>query len=51
MLQVGFVIFLVLWLVGMATPYTMHGYIHVFLILAFATALARVFIWRRSAID
>jgi hypothetical protein len=42
MLWTIFVILLVLWLLGMATSYTLGGFIHILLILAIATVLIRV---------
>ena len=42
MLWTSFVILLVLWLLGMATSYTLGGFIHILLILAIATVLIRV---------
>jgi asparagine N-glycosylation enzyme membrane subunit Stt3 len=42
MLWTIFVILLVMWLLGMATSYTLGGFIHVLLVLAIATVLIRV---------
>jgi hypothetical protein len=42
MLWTIFVILLILWLLGMATSYTLGGFIHILLILAIATVLIRV---------
>ena len=42
MLWTIFVILLVMWLLGMATSYTLGGFIHILLILAIATVLIRV---------
>jgi len=42
MLWTIFVILLVLWLLGMATSYTLGGFIHILLILAIAAVLIRV---------
>ncbi|HWF40116.1 MAG TPA: DUF5670 family protein, partial [Candidatus Acidoferrales bacterium] len=41
------VIFLSLWLVGISTPSTLHGYIHILLALAVATTVVPI-IWRRK---
>jgi hypothetical protein len=42
MLWTIFVILLVLWLLGMATSYTLGGFIHILLILAIAAVLIRI---------
>jgi Family of unknown function (DUF5670) len=42
MLWTIFVILLVMWLLGMATSYTLGGFIHILLILAIATVLIRI---------
>jgi hypothetical protein len=42
MLWTIFVILLVMWLLGMATSYTLGGFLHILLILAIATVLIRV---------
>jgi asparagine N-glycosylation enzyme membrane subunit Stt3 len=42
MLWTIFVILLVMWLLGMATSYTLGGFIHILLVLAIATVLIRV---------
>lgn len=42
MLWTIFVILLVMWLLGMATSYTLGGFIHILLILAIASVLIRV---------
>jgi hypothetical protein len=42
MLWTIFVILMVLWLLGMATSYTLGGFIHILLILAIASVLIRV---------
>ena len=44
------VIFLSLWLVGVSTPSTLHGYIHILLALAIATMVVPL-IWRRKQPD
>jgi hypothetical protein len=40
-------IFLVLWLLGMVTAYTMGGFIHVLLVIAIVVVLVRVIQGRR----
>jgi hypothetical protein len=42
MLWTIFVVLFVMWLLGMATSYTLGGFIHILLILAIATVLIRV---------
>jgi hypothetical protein len=42
MLWTIFVILFVLWILGMATSYTLGGFIHILLILAIASVLIRV---------
>jgi len=42
MLWTIFVILLVMWALGMATSYTLGGFIHILLILAIAAVLIRV---------
>jgi hypothetical protein len=42
MLWTIFVILLVLWALGMASSYTLGGFLHILLILAIATVLIRV---------
>jgi uncharacterized protein DUF5670 len=42
MLWTIFVILLVMWLLGMATSYTLGGFIHILLVLAIATVLIRI---------
>ncbi|HET9220819.1 MAG TPA: lmo0937 family membrane protein [Terriglobia bacterium] len=42
MLWTIFVILLVMWLLGMATSYTLGGFIHILLVLAIAAVLIRV---------
>jgi hypothetical protein len=42
MLWTIFVILLVMWMLGMATSYTLGGFIHILLVLAIATVLIRV---------
>ena len=42
MLWTIFVILIVMWLLGMATSYTLGGFIHILLLLAIASVLIRV---------
>ncbi|MFI5092171.1 MAG: lmo0937 family membrane protein [Candidatus Acidiferrales bacterium] len=42
MLWTIFVVLLVLWLLGIATSYTLGGFIHILLVLAVVTVLIRV---------
>ena len=42
MLWTIFVVLFILWLLGMATSYTLGGFIHILLVLAIATVLIRV---------
>jgi hypothetical protein len=42
MLWTIFVILLVMWLLGMATSYTLGGFIHILLVLAIAAVLIRI---------
>ena len=42
MLWTIFMILLVMWLLDMATSYTLGGFIHILLVLAIATVLIRV---------
>jgi hypothetical protein len=42
MLWTIFVILLVMWLLGMATSYTLGGFIHILLVLAIAAVLIRL---------
>jgi hypothetical protein len=41
------VVLLVLWLLGVATPYTLGGFIHILLVLAVVTVLIRLIQGRR----
>lgn len=50
MLWTIFTILLVLWLLGMVTNYTMHGFIHVLLVVAIAVFLIRIISGGRSPI-
>jgi hypothetical protein len=49
MLWTIFVVLVVLWLLGMATSYTLGGFIHILLVLAVITVLIRLFQGRRIA--
>jgi hypothetical protein len=42
MLWTIFVILLVMWLLGLATSYTLGGFIHILLVLAIAAVLIRI---------
>jgi hypothetical protein len=42
MLWTIFVVLMIMWLLGMATSYTLGGFIHILLILAIASILIRV---------
>lgn len=50
MLWTIFILLFSLWLLGVATPSALSGYIHVLLFLAAGTLLLR-FVGKRSAID
>lgn len=47
MLWTLFVILLVLWLVGMATAYTIGGFIHILIVIAVVIAVMRLIQGRR----
>jgi hypothetical protein len=47
MLWTIFVIFLVLWVLGLVTSYTMGGFIHVLLVIAIVVVLVQVIQGRR----
>jgi len=47
MLWTIFVVLLVLWVLGLATSYTLGGFIHLLLLLAIAVVLIRVIQGRR----
>jgi hypothetical protein len=47
MLWTIFVVLLVLWLLGVATAYTLGGFIHILLVLAVVTVVVRVIQGRR----
>jgi uncharacterized protein DUF5670 len=42
------VVFCILWVLGLATSYTMGGFIHVLLVLAIVAVLLRVIMGRRA---
>jgi Family of unknown function (DUF5670) len=42
MLWTIFLLLMILWLLGMASSYTLGGFIHILLILAIATVLIRI---------
>ncbi len=44
------VIFIVLWLLGLVSSYTMGGFIHVLLVLAIVAVLVRVISGRRPVV-
>jgi hypothetical protein len=50
MLWTIFTILLVLWLLGMVSNYTMHGFIHVLLVVAIAVFLIRIISGGRSPV-
>jgi hypothetical protein len=41
------VVLLVLWLLGLVTSFTLHGFIHILLVLAVVTVLIRIIQGRR----
>jgi len=49
MLWTIFVILLVLWMLGMATSYTLGGFIHILLLLSIASVLIQIIQGRRPA--
>ncbi len=49
MLWTIFVVLLVLWLLGLATSYTLGGFIHILLLLAIASLLIQIIQGRRPA--
>lgn len=49
MLYIVAVIFVVLWLLGMISSYTMGGFVHVLLVIAIVVVLVRVIQGRRAA--
>lgn len=50
MLWTIFTVLLVLWLLGMVSNYTMHGFIHVLLVVAIAVFLIRIIGGGRKAV-
>jgi len=48
MLWTIFVILLILWLLGIATSYTLGGFIHILLVLAIVTVLIQLIQGRRA---
>jgi hypothetical protein len=48
MLWAFVVVFCVLWLLGVLTSFTLHGFIHVLLVLALVVVLLRVLQGRRA---
>jgi len=49
MLWTLFVILLILWVLGLATSYTLGGFIHILLLLAIASLLIQIIQGRRPA--
>ena len=49
MLWTIFVVLLILWLLGMATAYTLGGFIHILLLLAIASVLIQIIQGRKPA--
>ena len=49
MLETLIVLFVILWLLGLVSSYTMGGFIHVLLVLAVVMLLLRLFRGRRLA--
>ena len=47
MLWTIFVVLLILWMLGMATSYTLGGFIHILLVIAVALVLIRIIQGRR----
>jgi hypothetical protein len=47
MLYTIFVVLVVLWLLGVATSYTLNGFIHLLLVIAVAVVLIRIIQGRR----
>jgi hypothetical protein len=48
MLWTIFVLLMVMWLMGVATSYTLGGFIHILLLLAIASVLIRIIQGRRA---
>jgi len=42
------VVFIILWLAGLLTSFTMHGFIHVLLVIAIIVVLLRIIQGRRA---
>jgi Family of unknown function (DUF5670) len=49
MLWTIFVLLMIMWLLGMATSYTLGGFLHILLLLAVATVLIQIIQGRRPA--
>jgi len=49
MLWTIFVVLLILWMLGLATSYTLGGFIHILLLLAIASILIQIIQGRRPA--
>jgi hypothetical protein len=49
MLWTIFVLLMIMWLLGMATSYTLGGFLHILLLLAIASVLIQVIQGRRPA--
>jgi len=50
MLWTIFVILIVMWLLGLATSYTLGGFIHILLLLAIASVLIQIIQGRRPVV-
>jgi len=49
MLWTIFVLLMIMWLLGMATSYTLGGFLHILLLLAIASVLIQIIQGRRHA--
>lgn len=49
LIWVAAVVFVILWALGLATAYTMGGFIHTLLVLAIVAVLVRLIVGRRVA--
>jgi hypothetical protein len=49
MLWTIFVLLMIMWLLGMATSYTLGGFLHILLLLAIASVLIQIIQGRRPA--
>lgn len=49
LIWVAAVVFVILWALGLATAYTMGGFIHILLVLAIVAVLVRLIVGRRVA--